>query len=245
MDRRKLGRRTPTILNTGYAELLFWDDRAGSLEEQALGPMAAPREMNLPLDQMVAKLKLIEGYKPMFDKAYPKEAISEATVAKAIATFERTVISGTAPFDEWVAGKESAVSNSAKRGFDLFNTKAACVKCHSGWSFTDDGFHDIGLTSDDVGRGKLLKELEYVQFAFKTPTLRNARQRAPFIHNGSEPTLEAVVQFYNQGGVSKRPSLSPEIQPLKLTDTEVKDLCNFMDTLASNDRPVEIPVLPR
>ena len=242
---KEVGRRTPTILNTGYAELLFWDGRAGSLEEQALGPIAAPGEMNLPLNQMVAKLKAIEGYKPMFDKAYPKEGISETTVAKAIATFERTVVSGTAPFDEWVAGKESALSDSAKRGFDLFNTKAACVKCHSGWNFTDDGFHDIGLASDDVGRGKLLKELESMQFAFKTPTLRNARQRAPFMHDGSEPTLEAVVQYYNRGGASKRPSLSPEIQTLNLTDTEVKDLCNFMDTLASNDRPVEIPVLPR
>lgn len=242
---KEVGRRTPTILNTAYSTLLFWDGRAESLEEQALGPIAAAGEMNLPLDQMVARLKSIAGYKPLFEKAYPGEGISEKTVAKAIATFERTVISGTAPFDEWVAGREEAISESARRGFDLFNTKASCVKCHSGWNFTDDGFHDIGLASDDIGRGKFLSQLESMHYAFKTPTLRNVRHRAPYMHDGSEETLESVVQFYNKGGAAKRPSLSPEMQPLNLTETELKDLCDFMDTLTSKDKAVEIPVLPR
>ena len=242
---KEVGRRTPTILNTAWAELLFWDGRAGSLEEQALGPIAAPGEMNLPLDQMVAKVKAIAGYKPMFEKAYPGEPISGQAVGKAIATFERTVVSGTAPFDQWIAGKEDAISEQAKRGFDLFNTKANCVKCHSGWNFTDDGFHDIGLASDDPGRGEILPQLESMQHAFKTPTLRNAALRAPYMHDGSEPTLEAVVHLYNKGGAAKRPSLAPEVFALNLTDAEVKDLCALMETLTSVDKPIELPLLPR
>lgn len=241
---KEVGRRTPTVLNTAWAETLFWDGRASSLEEQALGPIAAPGEMNMPLDQVLAKLKSVPGYHPLFEKAYPGEGITEQAIAKAIAAYERTIISGTAPFDEWIAGKENAISDTAKHGFDLFNTKANCVKCHSGWNFTDDGFHDIGLADADLGRGVHLPQLESMQHAFKTPTLRNAVQRAPYMHDGSERNLKEVVQFYNRGGAVKRPSLSPEIVPLNLTAAEVDALIQFMETLTSVDAPVELPILP-
>jgi cytochrome c peroxidase len=242
---KEVGRRTPTILNMAWGALYFWDGRAESLEEQALGPIAAPGEMNLPLDRMVAKVKSIPGYKPMFEAAYPGEGISEKVVGKAIATFERTVVSGTAPFDKWIAGDESAISESAKHGFDLFNTKANCAKCHTGWNFTDDGFHDIGMADADIGRGKHLPQLESMQHAFKTPTLRNARGRAPYLHDGSEKTIEDVVAYYNAGPKVSRPSVSPEIKPLQLTRSEIADLSDFLDTLTSQDKPVAIPVLPR
>jgi cytochrome c peroxidase len=241
---KPVGRRTPTILNTAFAELLFWDGRAGSLEEQALGPISAPGEMNLPQDQLVDKLKSIAGYEEMFAAAYPGESISLETIGKAIATFERTVISGAAPFEAWIAGDESAISESAKRGFDLFNTKASCVQCHAGWNFTDNGFHDIGLADSDVGRGAHLPEIESMHHAFKTPTLRNVAHRAPFMHDGSEKTMEDVVLFYNRGGAARRPSLSPEIKPLSLDQQEMDDLCNFLRTLTSHDEPVHIPTLP-
>ena len=241
---KPVGRRTPTILNTAFAELLFWDGRAGSLEEQALGPISAPGEMNLPADQLAEKVKGIIGYEAMFAAAYPGEGITLPTIAKAIATFERTVVSGPAPFDEWLAGREEAISASAKRGFDLFNTKASCVKCHSGWNFSDQGFHDIGLRGDDLGRGKHLPEIEAVRHAFKTPTLRNVAHRAPYMHDGSEHRLEDVVRLYDRGGDVRRPSLSSDIKPLNLTATEIEDLCNFMRTLTSHDRPVAIPTLP-
>lgn len=242
---KTLGRRTPTILNVAWGELYFWDGRAASLEEQALGPIKAEGEMNLPLDQMIAKVKAIAGYTPMFESAYPGEGITENTVAKAIANFERTVVSGHAPFDEWVAGKESAISESAKRGFDLFNTKAECYQCHSGWNFTDDGFHDIGLRSADLGRGAFLPQAEGVQFAKKTPTLRNVDQRAPYMHDGSEASLEEVVRFYNRGGDTKRASLDIHVKPLNLTDSEIADLCEFMRTLTSEDAAVVLPILPK
>ncbi len=241
---KELGRRTPTILNVAWGEDYFWDGRAESLEEQALGPIKAAGEMNLPLDKLVAKVGTIEGYKPLFEQAYPHEEINEKTVAKAIATFERTVVSGPTAFDEWVNGRENAISDSAKRGFDIFNTKGMCVQCHVGWNFTDDGFHDIGVADDDIGRGKVLPQIAAVQHAFKTPTLRNVALRRPYLHNGSEKTLDDVMHFYNQGGVARRDSLDINIKPLKLTDQEMRNLCDFLLTLSSRDNPVTIPTLP-
>lgn len=242
---KTLGRRTPTILNVAWGELYFWDGRAASLEEQALGPIKAAGEMNLPLDQMLAKVKAVAGYMPMFEAAYPGEGITEQTVAKAIANFERTVVSARAPFDAWIAGDEAAISESAKHGFDLFNSKAACFQCHSGWNFTDDGFHDIGLRSDDPGRGAVLPEVEGVKFAKKTPTLRNVDRRAPYMHDGSEATLDQVVRFYNRGGDIQRASLDIHVRPLSLSDTEIKALCDFMHTLTSEDPAITLPVLPQ
>ena len=242
---KELGRRTPTILNAAFGELMFWDGRASSLEEQALGPIQSPGEMNMPLEKMVGTVNSIPGYGPLFEKAYPGEGATTNTVAKAIANFERTVISGAAPFDHWIAGREDAISDSAKRGFDLFNTKANCAACHSGWNFTDNGFHDIGLPGKDIGRGKLLPDIEVSQYAFKTPTLRNVARRGPYMHDGCEKTLEETVELYDAGGRVKRPSLAAEVKPLHLAADEKRDLCNFMLTLTSKDAAVEIPILPR
>ena len=241
---KTLGRRTPTILNLAWGELYFWDGRAASLEEQALGPIKAEGEMNMPLDKMLAKLKDISGYKPMFEAAYPGEGITESTVGKAIANFERTIVSGNAPFDSWIAGDENAIPELAKHGFDLFNSKAACFQCHAGWNFTDDGFHDIGLRNEDKGRGALLPELASVQFAKKTPTLRNVNQRAPYMHDGSEATLVDAIRFYNRGGDVARPSLALHVRPLHLTDVEITALADFLHTLTSVDAPVTLPILP-
>jgi cytochrome c peroxidase len=243
---QQLGRRTPTVLNLAWAEALFWDGRADTLEQQALGPIEAAGEMNLPLDEMVKRLEHIPGYEPHFDRAYPGEAISPETVAKAIATFERGIVSGEAPFDRWVAGREDAMSAAAQRGFVLFNGKAGCHACHAGWRLTNDSFHDIGVAGEDVGRGALLPPgMDVGRFAFKTPTLRNVALRAPYMHDGSIATLEDVVDLYNRGGVVKRPSLSPDIKPLELTAAEQHDLVAFMKTLTSHDPEARVPALPR
>ncbi len=240
-----LGRRTPTILDLAWGELYFWDGRAASLEEQALGPIQSPGEMNQPIAALPAKLRAVAEYAPLFERAYPGEGITNETIAKAIAAFERTVVSGRAPFDRWVEGDERAVSDAAKRGFQLFNGQAHCAACHSGWRFTDDGFHDIGVPGGDRGRGAILTDIEASQFAFKTPTLRNVDRRAPFLHDGSSPTLEDVVALYDAGGRVRRPSLSKEIRPLNLSQEEKDDLVAFLKALTSADRPVEIPSLPR
>ena len=239
-----LARRTPTTLNLGWAPLLFWDGRADSLEAQALGPMSAPAEMNMPLADLEKKLNAIPGYKPLFRAAFGETSITATRVAQALATYERTLVSREAPFDRWVNGDESALSPAAVQGFALFNGKALCSKCHSGWRLTDDSFHDIGINAGDLGRGAVLKGLESMQYAFKTPTLRNVVQRAPFMHNGSEASLERVVEFYNRGGDVRRQSLSTDIRPLKLTSKEKQDLVEFLKSLSSVDGPTEVPALP-
>jgi cytochrome c peroxidase len=237
-----LGRRTPTILNLAWAELLMWDGRKSSLEEQALGPIAANVEMNQDLTSLVAEMAVIEEYVTRFEKTFPDEGLTAANIGKAIATYERTVVSGTAPFDRWIAGDEQAISASAKRGFLLFNTKANCAVCHSGWNFTDNSFHDIGLKSQDIGRYEHLP-LSSMKHAFKTPTLRDTARRAPYMHDGSIKSLEDVVRHYDTGAVA-RESLSPEVHPLGLTDAEVRDLVEFMMTLDGDDKPVRMPRLP-
>jgi cytochrome c peroxidase len=242
--KKPLGRHTPTILNVAYGDLMFWDGRADSLEAQALGPIQSAAEMNLPLDQAIQRLSAIPGYKTLFAKAYPGEPICDKTIAKAIATFERTVVSSDAPFDRWIAGDSQVISAQAKQGFDLFNGKAGCAQCHSGWNFTDGGFHDIGLADADLGRGALLK-LDAMQHAFKTPTLRNAAVRAPYMHDGSESSLEAVIDFYDSGSQTLRSSVSPEIRPLHLSAQEKSALISFIQTLTSPDKTVFIPALPR
>jgi cytochrome c peroxidase len=199
--------------------------------------MSAPVEMNQDMQTIVTELQAIPEYRTLFNVAFPGKGITVANIAKAIATFERTVVSGVAPFDRWIAGDETAISDAAKRGFDLFNNKARCAACHAGWNFTDGSFHDIGLADNDIGRGKQVPGVVAMQHAFKTPTLRNVVERAPYMHDGS------VVAHYNNGFV-KRPSLSTDVVELKLSDDEQADLVAFMKTLSSEDEPMKLPRLP-
>jgi len=241
---KQLGRRSPTIVNAAFGQVFMWDGRAPSLEEQALGPIKTDVEMNMPVEKLIDKLNGIAEYPPMFQAAFPGEAMSLDHIAKAIATYERTVVSGYAPFDAWIDGDEKSISAEAKRGFTLFNTKANCVKCHSGWNFTDDSFHDIGLADADIGRGKFLPNIVKMQQAFKTPGLREINRRGPYMHNGSIATIEAVIDHYNDGGIN-RPSRSALIQPLGLTKQEKGDLVAFLKTLTSDMDPTIVPTLPR
>lgn len=241
----ELGRRSPTILNAAWSEALMWDGRFETLEEQALGPIEAGVEMNMPLDQLIKKLNGIEEYPDLFAAAFDGDSkITADRIAMAIATYERTVVSGEAPFDHWIKGDKGAISDSAQRGFRLFNKKARCAVCHSGWRFTDDSFHDIGLTDTDLGRGNELPDIVKMRHAFKTPGLRNIDRRGPYMHDGSIPSLELVVEHYDKGGI-RRPSLSEDMEPLRLTTQEKHDLVTFMRTLTSDDRPVNFVQLPR
>jgi len=240
----KLGRHSPTVVNAAWGGIFMWDGRLATLEEQALGPIQAAGEMNMPLDQLMQRLATIPEYKPMFDAAFPGEGMSAKTLAKAIATYERTIVSERAPFDAWIEGNEKAISEEAKRGFVLFNNKAQCAACHEGWNFTNDGFQDIGLASQDIGRGEYLPGVIKMKHAFKTPGLREIGRRSPYMHDGSLATLEAVVEHYNHGGV-ERESRSDLMKPLGLTAQDKADLVAFMKTLDSNLSPTSVPVLPR
>jgi cytochrome c peroxidase len=241
---KQLGRRSPSIVNAAFGQIFMWDGRFGSLEEQALGPIGSEAEMNLPIDQLADRLGSIPEYRPLFEAAFPQEKISPRAVAKAIATYERTIVSGRAPFDAWIEGDENAISGAAKRGFVLFNTKGACANCHSGWNFTDDSFQDVGLPDSDIGRGKQMPTVVKMQHAFKTPGLREITRRGPYMHDGSIPTLEAVIEEYDRGGVD-RPSRSDLIGPLGLSTQEKADLVAFLQTLTSDMDATTVPVLPR
>ena len=243
---KKLKRASPTILNLAWDDLFFWDGRAESLEAQASMPIESDAEMHMTEQDMMGILAGIEGYSNLFTAAFPEDKgkISKQNVLKAIATFERGIVSGNAPFDLWIGGDEKAISDSAKRGFVLFNKKANCAACHSGWRFGDSSFHDIGLDSPDIGRGEFLPQIASMQHAFKSVGLRNIAERAPYMHNGSLKTLEEVIDHYDHGFI-KRDSLSDEIKPLNLTPEEKVDLVNFLKTLSSEDPAVTVPVLPK
>jgi cytochrome c peroxidase len=243
---QRLGRATPTIVNTAFNSIQMWDGRKATLEDQALGPIGADVEMNQPLPDLVKKLESIAGYRKMFDKAYPGEGVSTATIAKAIASFERTVLSTESAFDRWRTGNERAVSESAKRGFALFTGKANCSVCHSGFNFTDNGFHNIGvkdLGAEDLGRFNERK-IASMKGAFKTPTLRDIALTAPYMRNGVYKTLEEVVDHYDRGGDTKE-NLSPNVKPLGLTAQEKTDLVEFMKTLTGRPMQVAVPQLPQ
>jgi cytochrome c peroxidase len=240
----KLGRRSPSIVNAAWGEIFMWDGRLATLEEQALGPIQAAGEMNMPLDQLMLRLASIPEYKPQFEAAFPKDGMSPKTLAAAIATYERTVVSERSPFDVWIEGNEKAISEEAKRGFALFNGKAVCSSCHEGWNFSNDSFHDIGLPTKDIGREEFVPGVVKMKHAFKTPGLREISRRGPYMHNGSLPTLESVIEHYDQGGVA-RPSRSDLMKPLGLTAQDKADLVAFLMTLTSNLSPTVVPPLPR
>lgn len=238
-----LGRATPTILNTAYQRKQMWDGRFRSLEEQALEPIGAEVEMNQNVDEVVAELKSIPGYAALFDQAYPGEGISKDTIAKAIASFERSVVSGEAPFDRWLKGDEQAIGAAAKRGFALFEGKANCAACHQGYNFMDDGFHNIGLKGNqDVGRYAQVP-LPIMKGAFKTPTLRDIALTAPYMHNGMYRTLDEVVAHYNRGG-DAADNLDPNMKPLDLSEQEQRDIVEFLKTLTGEPMTVAVPRLP-
>jgi cytochrome c peroxidase len=243
---KQLGRATPTILNAAFNPIQMWDGRKTTLEDQALGPIAADVEMNLPLPELIAKLQQIEGYRHLFKQAYPNESISEKTIAKAIASFERTVLSTESSFDRWRMGDERAVDASVKRGFAVFTGKGNCAVCHQGFNFTDNGFHNIGVRDigdPDLGRYNE-KKLPSMKGAFKTPTLRDIALTAPYMRNGIYKTLEEVVDHYDRGGDVKD-NLSSNMKPLGLTVQEKADLVAFMKSLTGRPVEIAIPRLPQ
>jgi cytochrome c peroxidase len=200
--------------------------------------------MNEPIDSLMQKLGAIREYGSLFAAAFPHQPMTPAAVADAVATYERTIVSAQAPFDAWIEGDSSAIPAAAKIGFTLFAGKARCGLCHCGWRFTDDGFHDIGLPDDDIGRGRLFPRVRKMQHAFKTPGLREIARRGPYMHDGSLATLEDVVAHYNGGGAD-RPSRSELVAPLQLSAEEQSDIVAFLTSLTSPVAPDLVPSLPR
>ncbi len=264
----KNGRNSPTVINTVYSKNLFWDGRAPSLEAQCQGPPQAPTEMGEQTHaQIIERLRKIPGYREQFMKVFGTDVNMDG-FAKAIASFERTVLSGNSKYDQYVTGDFKALSESAKRGMILFGLrldmedeyepegvvlkKANCTSCHIGTNFSDDQFHNLGVGADkngklaDLGRWGAepvgAKNVASIG-AFKTPTVRDVTRTTPYMHDGSEATLEAVVEYYDRGG-NANPYLSKDIKPLKLTAQEKSDLVEFMKSLEGELVPVTLPKLP-
>ena len=236
ITRTPLDMHTPTLFNIAWANAFFWNGRAASLEEQALGPIEHPNEMGSTREAAVRLLRSLPEYVASFAAAFPEAPeITPATLAKALASFERTIVSPPTRFDRWIDGNPAALSPSEKAGFQIFIGKGGCANCHSGWAFTDHAFHDIGLPSEAPGRGRIIKRPALDQ-AFKTPTLRELAWTAPYMHDGSLATLEEVVAHYERGGLD-RATRSPDMpRSLKLSARERGDLVAFLKSLSS-DRP--------
>ncbi|PWB46106.1 MAG: cytochrome-c peroxidase [Candidatus Methylomirabilota bacterium] len=239
-------RNAPVTFNRLFSQEQFWDGRSASLEDQALKPIENPIEMGNTLDHMVSTLSAIKGYRKQFKQVFGT-TVNATGVAKAIAAFERSLVCGNSAFDRYEDGDDNALSESEQRGLELFREKGNCVRCHTGFAFTDERYHNIGVGFDkpnpDLGRYNVTKK-ESDKGAFKTPTLRNIAASAPYFHDGSAKTLEDVVEFYDKGGI-KNPNLSNEIKRLLLTVPEQGDLVAFLKSLSCPELQVAVPALPK
>ncbi len=244
----QLRRATPTLINVAYGRIFMWDGRDDSLEKQALGPIESDKEMHGNVTDMIGRIAAISGYKELFSRAYPGAAVDASFVAKALANFERTILSANAPFDRWQGGDPAATTESAKRGFALFLGEARCNACHQGFNFTDDGFHNIGVKTLpdaplDEGRYEQRK-VKSMRGAFKTPTLRDIALTSPYMHNGIYETLEEVVEHYDRGG-DVLDNLDPTMSPLKLEKQDKADLVAFLKSLTGPAMTVTLLRLPQ
>jgi cytochrome c peroxidase len=241
------GRQSPTVFNTVFNPVQFWDGRAGSLEEQAIGPIQNPVEMGETHENVVAKVGKIKGYQQQFRTVFGS-GVNLQDIANAIAAYERTVLSTNSAFDKYVTGNQQAMDASAVRGMALFKGKARCILCHNGPNFTDNQFHNLGVPQtgplkEDLGRYNVTRQ-ESDKAAFKTPTLRSIAETSPYMHDGAFKTLEEVVDFLDGGG-GPNPQLSPLVKKLDLSQEEKADLVAFLKALSGEQEKFVMPKLPK
>lgn len=231
-------RRVPKLLNRGYGRSFFWDGRIPSLEEQVLQPVINSLEMDLEVSQAVARLTTDPIYPSEFREAFGREPNVD-DLARALASYVRTILSGDSRYDRYVAGATEALDDTERRGLEIFRGKGNCVTCHLGPNLTDERFHNTGVgykdgRFEDDGRF-VVTGRERERGAFKTPTLRNVAQTAPYMHDGSIATLEDVIDDYDNGG-TPNPYLDREIRKLGLTEAEKAALAAFMRALTGSVR---------
>jgi cytochrome c peroxidase len=226
-------RHTPTLLNRAWGKSQLWDGRSPTLESQLIVPVTNPIEMGMTVERVVQNIQGIKGYAPLFAAAFGDSTINFDRISKAIATFERTIVSGNSPYDRYVAGDKSALTKQQKAGLDFFNRKGECAECHAGPSFTTEKFTNLGIGMDqenpDPGREVVTKRRG--DFGkFKIPTLRDLAHRAPYMHDGRFKTLGEVLDLYAKGGLPN-PHLDTRLTPFYLDDPTKRDLLAFLDSL--------------
>jgi cytochrome c peroxidase len=241
VEGRKGTRSVPSLINVAYNRHHFWDGRATTLEEQALGPIQDRGEMDMPLDALVTKLNGIAGYRQQFQTVFRGEATAQR-IGQAIAAYERTLISADTPFDRSRKGDQRALGAATVRGMELFFGQARCFVCHKGPNFTDDDFHNIGVLDDgppDAGR-RIVTGKPADQGKFKTPTLREVGRTGPYMHNGRFQTLREVVEHYNFGGVTDRfnDHRDEQLRVLYLNEDQINDLVHFLADGLTTPRPM-------
>lgn len=246
----ELGRNSPSLWNTAYVDFPFWDGRASSLEDQASGPMRAEVEMAATIPELLEKLRAIPGYKQRFRDVFGDEVVTLDSVTKAIAAFERTILTSSSAWDRFKAGDDGALTDEQRQGEKLFNSaRSGCGSCHTPPLFADNRFHVLGVPqagpkAEDFGRFAVTDD-PADRGAFKTPTLRNVEFSGPYMHTGGLATLEDVVEFYNAGGGAV-PGVrkDPLIRPLNLTAAEKKSLVAYMKALSDTTLRFPRPKLP-
>ena len=231
-------RRVPKLLNRGYGRTFFWDGRIPTLEEQVLQPIINPQEMDLELSEAIARLAKDLSYPSEFREAFGREP-NQDDLARALASYVRTILSGDSRYDRYVAGATAVLDAAERAGLEVFRGKGNCVTCHLGPNLTDERFHNTGVGYRD-GRfaddGRFtVSGRETDRGAFKTPTLRNVAETAPYMHDGSIATLEDVIDDYNNGG-TPNPYLDREIRKLELSEDEKNALAAFLRTLTGTVR---------
>ena len=230
-DGMPLRRNTRSCLNAGFAKSLLADGRAASLEEQALLPIQSPAEMNQPLGSLEKELALVPGYVRQFKAVFGTNP-NRQDLARALAAFQRTLVSGPSPFDRFLSGEKEALSADARAGYELFRGEAGCIACHNGPLLSDGKFYRLGISFRDEGRARVTGKKED-RYRFGTPTLRNVAQTGPYMHNGSLKTLDDVVIFYYRGVPRQgREGLAPEIESLQdRSFSEIPLLVAFLEAL--------------
>jgi len=262
-------RNTPTLINIAFFKNLFYDGRVTSLEDQALFPVMSSFEMNLNLDYLEEKLRVVPEYVDAFKKAFGGD-ITRERAAMAIAAFERTLVSSNAPIDRYLGGDRSALSADAAKGYEIFTGKGKCTECHYGANLSDDMFHALNIPenpdhqkdpritatrrfvakvyhyddyanlSEDPGRYLITKNKKDWK-AFRTPTLREVAKTGPYMHNGIFSTLDEVIDFFDRGGGKGNAAL----KPLKLGIEDKKHLKSFLvEALSGEDMPLTYPIIP-
>ena len=226
-------RHAPTLINRAWGMSQFWDGRAPSLESQVIVPVTNPDEMGMTADLVVQRIRGIKGYAPLFAAAFGDETVDFERIAKAIATFERTIVSANSPYDRYLAGDKSALTKQQKDGLDFFNKKGECAECHSGPNFTNEKFANLGVGMDqahtDPGRAAVTRK-HGDWGKFKAPTLRDLERRGPYMHDGSIKTLSEVLDLYAKGGLPN-PHLDTRLTPFYLDDQTKQDLLAFLGSL--------------
>lgn len=238
-------RNSPTIINSGYYSSNFWDGRASSLEEQALGPIQNPNEMNQTLNELIPELKGIKGYEELFIAAFA-DGLTEQNLAKALAAFQRQIVVKDTRYDQFLKGNPNTLTQEELRGLDLFSGKAMCMTCHIGQNLSDNKFYNIGINTDDEGRFAVTKDERDIG-RIRTPGLYGITHTAPYMRDGSIATLEEVINYYDRGGdnhPNKSFFMQQFMKPIGLSDDEKADLLAFLKTLGGEPPVFTKPELP-